>query len=118
MDSISDNTNEPIALPGTSDNSANLVAYFEKGPFGARVAYTYREDFLHQEGAEGFVEFTEGTEIIDLNLDWRFNDQWRLRFSAYNLTDEQRRRYFVRPHLMSDIRDDGRSYVVELRANF
>ncbi len=118
MDSISPNTNEPIALPGTSENSANLVAYFERGRFGARMAYTYREDFLHQEGAEGFVEFTEGTEFLDLNLDWRFNDQWRLRFTANNLTDEQRYRYFVRPHLMSDIRNDGRTYIIELRGNF
>ncbi|MCZ6642046.1 MAG: TonB-dependent receptor, partial [Gammaproteobacteria bacterium] len=117
MDSISPNTNEPIALPGTSENSANLVAYFERGRFGARMAYTYREDFLHQEGAEGFVEFTEGTEFLDLNLDWRFNDQWRLRFTANNLTDEQRYRYFVSPHLMSDIRNDGRAYILELRGS-
>jgi outer membrane receptor protein involved in Fe transport len=118
MDSVNPDTQEPISLVGTSENTANLVAYYERGPFGARAAYTYRDDFLHQEGAEGFLEYNEGTEVIDVNLDWKFNEQWRLRLTANNLTDEQLYRYFVRPHLMSDIRDDGRSYVVELRANF
>jgi outer membrane receptor protein involved in Fe transport len=81
------------------------------------LAYNWRDDFLYQEGAEGFLEYTEGTAVLDLNVDWRFNRHWRLRFSANNLTDEQTVRYFISPGLMSDIRDNGRTYVLELRGS-
>ena len=117
MDGVYPGTDDTIDLLGTSDNSGNLVAYYEKGHFGSRLAVNWREDFLYQEGAEGFLEYTDGTTTVDLNLDWRFNRNWRLRFSANNLTDEQTRRYFLEPDLMSDIRDNGRTYVLELRGN-
>jgi len=118
MDAIDPVIDEPVSLPGTSDTNANLVAYYEKGRFGSRLAYTYREDYLHQTGAEGWNEFNVGGEYIDLNLDWRFNDSWRIRFTANNLTDNQSSRYFLTPSHMSRIYDDGQSYVIELRGNF
>jgi len=117
MDGVYPGTDDTIDLLGTSEKSGNLVAYYEKGRFGSRLAVNWREDFLYQEGAEGFLEYTDGTTIVDLNVDWRFNRNWRLRFSANNLTDEQTRRYFLQPDLMSDIRDNGRTYVLELRAH-
>jgi iron complex outermembrane receptor protein len=118
MDAIDPVIDEPVSLPGTSDTNANLVAYYEKGRFGSRLAYTYREDFLHQTGAEGWNEFNVGGEFVDLNLDWRFNDSWRVRFSANNLTDNQSQRYFLSPGQMSRMYDDGQTYVIELRGNF
>jgi len=117
MDGRYPGTEDTIDLLGTSEKSGNLVAYYERGRFGSRLAYNWRDDFLYQEGAEGFLEYTEGTAVLDLNVDWRFNRHWRLRFSANNLTDEQTVRYFISPGLMSDIRDNGRTYVLELRGN-
>ncbi len=117
MDGRYPGTDDTIDLLGTSEKSGNLVAYYQLGRFGSRLAYNWRDDFLYQEGAEGFLEYTEGTAVLDLNVDWRFNNHWRLRFSANNLTDEQTVRYFISPGLMSDIRNSGRTYVLELRAN-
>jgi iron complex outermembrane receptor protein len=110
-----------VELRGTSEWSGNIVAYFEKGPFGARVAYNDRDDFLHQEAVSSndFDEFTEGGEYVDVNLDYRFNENWRLRLTGNNLTDTQRFRIWgaASNDYFSDQRNDGRTYVLELRGN-
>jgi outer membrane receptor protein involved in Fe transport len=85
------------------------------------VAYNYREDFLHQEAESpnDFDEYTLGGEFLDMNIDYRIGDNWRIRFTANNLTDTQRERvyraevndYFNRQQ------DAGRTYVLEVRGS-
>jgi TonB-dependent receptor len=108
-----------VSLRGTSEWSGNIVAYFEKGPFAARVAYNDRDDFLHQEAVSSndFDEFTEGAEYVTLNLDYRFNENWQLRFTGNNLSDSQRFQVWgaAGSDYFSDQRNDGRTYVLELR---
>ena len=105
-----------VSLRGTSEWSGNIVTYFEMEKFSARLAYNTRDDFLHQEAvsANDFDEFTEGQEYVTLNLDYRFNEHWRLRFTGNNLTDSQRYRLWENKYF-SDQRDDGRTFVLELR---
>jgi TonB-dependent receptor len=111
-----------VELRGTSKWSANLVLYFEQGPFSARLAYNDRAEFLHQEAVatNDFDEYTLGQEFVDLNLDYRFSKNWRLRFTANNLTDSQRLRLWGTTsggRYFSDQRDDGRTFVLELRGS-
>jgi len=121
LDAVREGTDRFVQLRGTSEWSGNIVGYFEKGPFGARLAYNYRDNFLHQEAISNkdFDEYTDGGEYVDFNMDWRFNRHWRVRFSANNVTDTQRYRYFQTPGkaYMSGWADDGRTYVLELRGN-
>ena len=119
MDAVVPENNLPISLRGTSEWSGNLVAYFEKNNFSARVAYNFRDDFLFQEAEDDFrhAEWTKGSEIIDLNLDYRFKENFLVRFSANNLTGETRRRYWqtVGTNRFSDDRDNGQYYTFEFR---
>jgi len=121
LDAIREDTDFFVELRGTSEWSGNIVGYYENGPFGARLAYNVRNDFLHQEAISSvkFDEFTKGTEYVTLNLDYRFNKNWRLRFTGENLTDSQRFRQFgtAGRRYFGDQRDDGRTYVLELRGN-
>jgi iron complex outermembrane receptor protein len=120
LDAVRD-AGQPIELRGTSEWSGNFVTYYENGPFGIRVAYNYREDFLHQEAESpnDFDEYTLGGEFLDMNIDYRIGDNWRIRFTANNLTDTQRERvyraevndYFNRQQ------DAGRTYVLEVRGS-
>ena len=105
-----------VSLRGTSEWSGNLVTYFELEKFSARLAYNTRDDFLHQEAVSpnDFDEYTEGQEYVTLNLDYKFNKNWRLRFTGNNLTDSQRYRLWENKYF-SDQRDDGRTFVLELR---
>ncbi len=118
LDAVRD-AGQPVSLRGTSEVSGNIVGYYENGPFGIRLAYNYRDDFLHQEGEapDDYDEYTTGGEYVDLNVDWKFNKNWRLRFSANNITDTQRYRVYrgAANDYLNGLRDDGRTYVIELR---
>jgi TonB-dependent receptor len=118
MDAVVPDRGSPISLRGTSEKSGNLVLYFEREKFGARIAANYRSDYLFQEASDTdrFDEFTHGRTIIDMNLDYLLADNMKLRFTANNLTDERRTRYWDTPHQWySDERDNGKSFVLEFR---
>jgi TonB-dependent receptor len=119
MDAVVPENNLPISLRGTSEWSGNLVFYFEKQKFSTRLAMNYRDDFLFQEAEDPdrHDEWTEGSTILDLNMDYRFNKRWVLRFSANNLTGETRTRYWqtAGTNRFSDDRDNGQYYTLELR---
>lgn len=118
MDAVVPENNLPISLRGTSEWSGNLVAYFEMKKFAVRLAANYRDAFLFQEAEDAYRhdEWTDGSTIIDLNMDYRFNRSWVLRFSANNLTGEHRLRYWNAPTKpFSDDRDNGQYYTLELR---
>ena len=120
MDAVVPDRGTPISLRGTSERSGNLVVYFERERFGARVAANYRSDYLFQEASDTdrFDEFTSGRTIIDMNLDYLITDNMKVRFSANNLTDERRERFWDTPgQWYSDERDNGRAYVLEFRAS-
>jgi len=118
MDAVVPDRGVPISLRGTSERSGNLILYFEKDWFGARLAAEYRSAFLHQEASDNdrFDEFTSGRTYLDLNLDAIIGKRTKIRFSANNLTNEHRGRYWGTPgQYYSDERDNGRTYVIELR---
>ena len=118
MDAVVPERGTPISLRGTSENSGNLILYFEKKKFGARLAANYRSDYLYQEAEEAdrYDEFTEGRTIVDLNFDYVFNDYVKVRFTANNLTGENRSRFWNTPVTWySDERDNGQEYVLEFR---
>jgi iron complex outermembrane receptor protein len=112
---------QPVSLRGTSEWSGNIVTYYENGPFGIRLAYNYRDDFLHQEGEapDDYDEYTTGDEYVDLNVDYRINDNWRIRLTGNNLTDTQRYRVYrgAANDYLNGLRDDGRTYVLEVRGS-
>jgi TonB-dependent receptor len=118
MDAVVPDRGTPISLRGTSEKSGNLVMYFEKEKFGVRVAANYRDDYLFQEASanDRFDEWTKGRTIVDMNIDYVINKNMKLRFSANNLTDENRERFWYTPgQYFSDERDNGQEYVLEFR---
>jgi TonB-dependent receptor len=118
MDAVVPDRGTPISLRGTSERSGNLVLYFEKEKFGARVAANYRSDYLFQEASDTdrFDEFTHGRTIVDMNLDYIIMENMKVRLSANNLTEERRSRFWDTPgRYYSDERDNGRTLVLEFR---
>lgn len=109
----------PISLRGTSKWSGNMVGYFEKGKFSARVAYNYRSDFLFQEAedTDRSAEWTKGSSVIDVNFGYKINKNVSVRLSANNLTGVTRQRYWqtAGTNKFSDLRDNGQSFSIDLR---
>ncbi|MCP4048613.1 MAG: TonB-dependent receptor [Gammaproteobacteria bacterium] len=120
MDAVVPDRNVPISLRGTSEHAANLVFYFEKKRFGARISAHYRSAYLYQEASDTdrYDEFTNGSTVYDLNLDYIMGKSrnMRFRFSANNLGDVTRSRYWNTPgKYFSDERFNGRTFVLEFR---
>jgi iron complex outermembrane receptor protein len=121
IDAVVPSRGVPISLRGTSEKSGNLVAYYEHERWSARVAYNFRDDFLFQEASadDRFDEYTVGEDIVDVNVDFVLNDHVRFRFTAANLTESRRERYWDSPgKYYSDLRDNGRNFILEARFTY
>lgn len=82
-------TFEELPFPGLSEHSFNIVAFYDKGPLNARVAYQARTEYL-QAAAErsGNPVFRDGTGYLDGRVAYRFNEHFTVFAEAKNLTDE------------------------------
>jgi TonB-dependent receptor len=83
---------EQFALEGLSD-SANLVGFYEKGPWQVRAAYNWRDEFLagRFDGAGPNPNYVEAYGQFDMNVSYQFNDRLIFSVEGINLTDETQR---------------------------
>ncbi|MEF3083471.1 TonB-dependent receptor [Luteimonas sp. SMYT11W] len=81
-----------FALVGLSD-SANLVAFYDKGSWQARAAYNWRDKFL----SSGFDSerpnpvYVEEYGQLDVSVGYKVTDNLTLQAEAINVTDETQR---------------------------
>ncbi|UTF59480.1 TonB-dependent receptor [Gilvimarinus sp. DA14] len=77
-------------LTGMSPKSYNGTLYFENDTFGARISYTFRDDYLTRyPGRNGNdLEYTASTANVDLSLNYNVTESLKLTLEGINLTDE------------------------------
>ena len=80
-----------FVLPGLSD-SANVVAFYEKERWQARVAYNWRDKFLNGT-PDNQPSFTEEFGQWDANASFMATDNLIIFVEALNITDESQRTY-------------------------
>jgi outer membrane receptor protein involved in Fe transport len=113
------NLMQVFALTGLSD-SFNFVTYYERGPFQARLAWNWRDQFvqsLTQVQGDG-PTIVENYEQWDLSASYEFLDNMSIVFEGINLAEayvHKRGRY--QNHLLL-IEDSGRRVSVGLRVSF
>jgi len=105
-----------FAITGLSD-SLNLVGYFEKGPFQARLAYNQRDEFLQsltQLNGDG-VQFVDDYEQWDFSASYDISDKLTVFFEGLNLSEEvvTKRGRFENQFLLAE--DSGRRLSIGLR---
>ena len=83
---------QQFALEGLSD-SANLVAFYEKGPWQARAAYNWRGEFLSGrfDGTGPNPNYTEPYGQVDLTASYLFNDHLSITIEGINVTNQTQR---------------------------
>ncbi|MEE7546738.1 TonB-dependent receptor [Xanthomonas sp. Kuri4-1] len=83
---------EQFALEGLSD-SANVVAFYDKGPWQVRAAYNWRDKFLSArfDGSGPNPNYVEAYGQLDLNISYAVSDRLTLSLEGINLTDETQR---------------------------
>lgn len=105
-------------LPGQSKYSYNLVGYYEKGPFSARLAYHYRDDFLVL--ILGGIEqrFQEGGGNLDMSASLEPREGLTLFVEGLNLTSEDIYRYDRTQSRNVSFADFGPTYTAGHRVKF
>jgi len=83
-----------FAITGVSD-TANLVAFYERDGWQARIAYNWRDSFLASpaSGTGNNPIYVDDYSQIDLNVSYDINDNLSVFFEGLNLTEESGRNY-------------------------
>jgi iron complex outermembrane receptor protein len=76
------------ALPGTSRNAYNLTGYYETDVVSARLAYTYRSEFLAEGLGIGGTELYADQAFLDANVTWFVTENFNVSLDAQNLLGE------------------------------
>jgi iron complex outermembrane receptor protein len=107
-----------LQLTGVSPHNYNVIAYYENRRFSARLAYNYRDGFLVDPVSSfGQGENVEPYHTLDATLNLRLNDKFMLTVNASNVTDEYQTRV-TNYGIARSIEDNGRRFIVSLRATF
>lgn len=111
--------NQKFAVTGIS-NSANLVGFYEEGPYQLRVAYNWRDKFLQS------LTQTNGNGVTNVNAygqwdmsgSYEINENVSVLFEATNLTNEVVTKYgrYKNQFLLAE--DAGRRISVGVQAKF
>jgi iron complex outermembrane receptor protein len=106
-------------LQGASKNNYSAQVYYEKGPFGGRLAYTYRGSFYSAtEGNTQDQVIQEAFGTLDANVSYNFNDHLSVILEATNILQDTERKRYEPIDLTADYLDNGRRVLVGVRATF
>ncbi|WP_281301017.1 MULTISPECIES: TonB-dependent receptor [unclassified Iodidimonas] len=108
-----------FALTGLSD-SANVVGFYDKGPFEFRIAYNWRDSFLQsltQTNGDG-VTFVRSFAQVDISGGVQVTDYLRVFFEGTNITNEKLFKHgrFDNQFLLAE--ESGPRYALGVRMNF
>ncbi len=84
------NNGDKLLFPGVSDASYNTALFYDKGPIQARLAYTWRDEFLFDPSAIwGNQAYVDEYEQFDFSASYRVTENVTTSFEVINLTDEE-----------------------------
>lgn len=106
-------------LEGLSKYSYSLVGYYEKYGLQARVAYTYRDDFLQVAiGRNSEQEYFNGYGQLDASLSYDLTDNFTVFADGLNLLNAKEFIYSMTPDRTKEYRMTGRRLSFGVRAKF
>ncbi len=110
---------EQFALEGLSD-SANLVAFYDKGPWQVRAAYNWRDEFLagRFDGAGPNPNYVEAYGQLDMNVSYQLNERLTFSLEGINLTDETMRVHGRHENQVLYATQTGARYMFGVRYKF
>jgi TonB-dependent receptor len=92
-----------VPIQGLSKHSYNLVGFYEKAGFRARVAYNYRSDYVESTSGPGsgaLPIFVEPFAVLDASVGYSINKNIDVSVDASNITKAVNHTYFgeqIRP---------------------
>jgi TonB-dependent receptor len=115
---IDTTVSQTFALEGLG-NSQNLIMFYEKDAWQARVAFNNREAFLQTLAAgTGEPEFVETYGQWDASASYDINENITVFVEGINLTGEETLKHGRFAIQTTQIQDTGTRYAIGVRANF
>ena len=103
-----------LEIPGNSEHSGNVVAFYENSRFAARLAYSYRSEF--------FVTFDRSTRLnqeelksLDASLAFNVFRNISLTLDGINLTEEEVTQFASDRFRPRAVYDNGRYFFAGIR---
>ena len=104
-------------LVGASQNTYNIVGYYENYGFSARLAYTYRSHFFV--GLDRSTpEYQDDTGTLAASLQYKLNNWATLTFDALNLNNPTLKYYGANTDQPRAFYKNGRQYYAGIRVGF
>jgi TonB-dependent receptor len=112
-------TGSQFAMIGLSD-SANVIGFYDKGPWRLRLAYNWRDEYLNSRTMSGASEpqFIEEYAQVDFSAGYDLNEAISLTFEGLNITGEDSRSHGRSEAQMYSLEDLGARYQVGIRVTF
>jgi TonB-dependent receptor len=71
------------------EHTGNVALFFEKYGFEARIAYTYRSEYLDEVAEDAAQDvYVDSRGQLDFKASYAFNPKWRVFLEVLNITDE------------------------------
>jgi TonB-dependent receptor len=106
-------------------NSANVVAFYEKHGFQARVAFNWRDEYLdhfgQQQNNSAFgtePTFVNASKQVDFSTSYDINPHVSVFFEALNLTNDTYSTHGRYKNQLLDVVDFGRKLTLGARLHF
>jgi TonB-dependent receptor len=111
--------NVSFGLEGLSKYSYSLVGFYEKYGVQARVAYTWRDNFLQvASGRNGEPEYFDAYGQLDAGLSYEVTPNFTIFADAINLNNAKEFIYSVSPDRTKEYRQTGRRLSGGVRVRF
>ncbi|MCP3729476.1 TonB-dependent receptor [Sphingomonas sp. MG17] len=111
--------NVTFGLEGLSKNSYSLVGFYEKYGLTARVAYTYRDNFLQiASGRNGEPEYFDAYGQLDVGVSYDITKNFTVFADAVNLNNAKEFIYSVSEDRTKEYRTTGRRISAGVRTRF
>jgi len=101
-------------IPGNSKNSGNLVGFFENSRLAARIAYSYRSEFMVSFDRSTRL-FQEALKSVDASVAINLWNNLSFTIDGVNLTDEEIRQFATDKFRPRSAYTNGRYYFAGIR---
>lgn len=129
-------THKALPLPGVSENTFNVMAFYESDKLSARISYTWRDEFLSPDytletiagnsgatnpeyrEAQNFASFYDAYGQIDMSVSYDITENLSLTAEGINLGAEEQRRYIEYSNFFRSNTAAERRFVVGAKFQF
>jgi iron complex outermembrane receptor protein len=117
---IEKSTGDDLPFEGVSENSYNVIGFYDDGIFQARVAYNYRSEYISvaYEASSLSSVSVEGRGQLDASISYNLTPDFVINLSGQNLTNESLREFQGEKIRLRSYQEFGARYMLNASYKF